>query len=69
MFYVMKSDSAYVAGAYNISTASTLKEAEKKARDFDTRLNGQRMGKTWVMNQEEHNEWHNNNVMPLYNRR
>lgn len=68
MFYVMKDEPAHAAGARKIATSFSREGADRLARRMDTKLNGRSMGKTFVLDQAEYDEWHVNNVMPLYYR-
>ena len=65
-FYVMKRDPSYAAGAHQISSAKTRAEAERKARGMDGTINGRPAGRTYVLNQAEYDDWHRENVWPLY---
>lgn len=66
MFHVLKYDASYAAGAHKIAGARSRAEAERKAAAFDTKLNGRAMGKTFVLDEREFEEWNNRNVAPFY---
>lgn len=66
MFYVMKSDASYAAGAHILTRSASRRDAERAARKLDTTLNGRPMGRTFVLDQEEFDAWHLRNVVPLY---
>lgn len=66
MYYIMKSDSSYASGAHKIDSGKTRAEAERKALAFDTKLNGLPMGLTYVLDQDEYDEWNQREVMPFY---
>jgi hypothetical protein len=65
-FYIMKRDPSYAAGAHCISMANTRAQAERKARGMDGTINDRPAGRTYVLSESEHDDWHKHNVMPLY---
>jgi hypothetical protein len=62
----MKRDPSYAAGSHCISKAKTRADAERKARGLDGTINGRPAGRTFVLSEVEHDEWHRTNVAPLY---
>lgn len=66
MFHIMKNDASYAAGAHKIASARTRQEADRAARKLDTTLNGIPMGRTFVLDQLEFDEWHRREIAPLY---
>jgi hypothetical protein len=66
IYYIMKADSSYAAGAHKVASAINFEAAAKKARDLDHTLNGRSMGKTWVLDEDQYYEWYQRNVEPLY---
>jgi len=66
MYHIMKNDPSYATGAHKIGEAHNRQSAERKARAFDSTLNGKPMRRTFVLSQKEYDDWHNSAVMPFY---